>query len=295
MADAPRKELKRGPALYLGRAVSLSRTRIRRLLPVPQRRRCLPAPGSSRPHWVVCFYGVERSLKYTAYGIHRHIFRPLERAGVDVTVVAHFNHIERIGGDYSREGGVRFDRDRVACLNPDLLWVERQHDAAIATELEGTEGVPWIIDTPLYANSKWNLLHQLHSLSRVADMIDTAGLSGADVFCALRADLQYIDDLDVAGIGGRIASGEADLITPDWQRWIGLNDRFAFLGSRALGPVMRRREAVIGFTHEHGHIHAESLLRDVARDADLKLGFTPMRAERVRGTGWVRHEPFHPH
>jgi hypothetical protein len=285
-------DYKRDWRYYWWRARSQSRSTIRRFLPVPVRRRLIPAPGDSRTHWVVCFYGVDRSLRHTAYGIHRHLLQPLGRAGVSVTVIAHFNRIGAITGKYSKEGGVDFSKDQVRLLNPDLLWVEPQTDAAIATEMLALEGVPWKIETALFSGAKKNLMHQLHSLGRVRDLVTLAGVANADVFCALRADLQYLDDLNVEQVQNDITSGRADLITPDWQRWGGLNDRFCFFGKSALDHVLGRRALVERFAQENGYIHAEELLLHAAKTGNLRLGHTKMRAERVRGNGRVQFEPF---
>lgn len=269
------------PRVGFRRGLRQLRTGLRRRLPVAPRKRQGEVPGDA-PHWAVCFYGVDQSLLWTAWGIARHIFRPLERAGVRVSVVAHFN---RIGSG----------PDRIHLLNPDVLWVEPQDNAAIAAEMAALEGISWIDPDPARAHFKLNLAHQLHSLSRVHELLGMAGLLGADVVAAFRADLQYLDDLDVADIQGRLMAGEADLITPGWEQWRGgLNDRFAFLGPGAVRPVLMRRAMMGPYAAAHGHIQAERLLAFTAAEAGLRLGFTPMRAERVRGNGRVHFEYFPP-
>jgi hypothetical protein len=285
-------DYRRDKRYYWWRLRSQMRSTIRRFLPVPVRARMLPAPGDGKAHWVICFYGVDRSLGHTAYGIHRHLIQPLAKAGVSVTVIAHFNRITAINGGYSKERGVDFRKDQVRLVNPDLLWVEQQSDTNIATEMMALDGASWKIDNALFAGAKKNLMHQLHSLSRVRDLITLAGAENADVFCAIRADLQYLDDLDVKRIQDDITLGRADLITPDWQSWGGLNDRFCFFGKTALDHVLGRRALVAGFAREHGYIHAEELLLYAAKTAGLRLGQTKMRAERVRGNGRVQFEPF---
>ena len=267
------------PRMGFKRGLRQLRTDLRRRLPVSPRKR-QGEVADEAPHWIVCFYGVDRSLAHTAWGIKRHIFRPLERAGVRVTVVAHFNRITT-------------GPDRIHLLNPDVLWVEPQNKANVATELSLVEGTSWINPDPMLAHFKVNLMHQLHSLSRVHEVLGWTGLQKADVVAALRADLQYLDDLDVAGIQERLMSDRADLITPIWERWRGgLNDRFAFLGPRAVRPVLMRRELVGAFIERNGYIHAEQLMA-MAADG-LRNDFTAMRAERVRANGRVKFEFFTP-
>jgi hypothetical protein len=287
-------EFERTPKYYARQVFSNLRIHGRRLLPVQVRPRSVIQKWEQTPHWVVCFYGVDRSLKYTAYSILRHIFRPLQRARVRVTVVAHFNQISKIAQGNSKEGNVDFTHDRIHLLNADVLWVEPQSDESIRHELQILEGVNWPISTPVFANAKWNLMHQLHSLDRVNTLVHTAGLGNADVFALLRADMQFLDDLDVEAIQRRILSDNIDVITPDWQKWGGLNDRFSFLSRRSIEAIATRRRLVESFAKQHNVIHAERLLLHAAQQGNLNTDFTRMRAERVRGNGHVWFEPFSP-
>ena len=249
---------------------------------------------------MLCFYGVERSLAYTAASIHRRILRPLERSGVAVTLVAHFNRVSRITGLYSREDRIDLSYDKVGLLNPDLLWIEPQSSGNIEAEAEAIRNVPWRLSglSPLmhdrFVMAGTNLLYQLHSLSQVHALMRLAGLGQVDVVAALRADIRYLDDLDVERIAAQISRGEADLVTPDWQKRGGLNDRFGFIAPSAVRPVLERRHDVAAFVAERGYIHAEELMEFMARRAGLRLAHTPMRGERVRATGRVEREDFEP-
>lgn len=268
------------------------------LTPVRSRRRSLPSRESQRPHWVLCFYGVERSLAYTATSIHRRILRPLDRAGVSVTVIAHFNRVPRIIGSYSREDHVDLSRDRVRLLDPDMLWIEPQSDSSIHVEAEAIRSVPWRLTGLVpalhdqYAEAGTRLLHQLHSLSQAYALMQLAGLRRMDVVAALRADIRYLDDLDVEHIAAQISQDKADLVTPSWQKRGGLNDRFSFIAPSAVGPVLERRHEVAAFVAERGYIHAEELMDFAVRRAGLRLAYTPMRGERVRATGRPEREDF---
>ena len=219
---------------------------------------------------------------------------PLVRRNIAVTIIAHFNQIDHITGPQSQESRVRFRQDSIAALNADILWVEKQTDTAISEEMRQLEGINWDINIPLYAGAKKNLMHQLHSLSRVSQLIRMADLQTPDVFALLRADLQYLDDLDVDAIQTALTTGQTDIITPNWQKWHGLNDRFAFVSPDAVHHVLNRRTLVDAFAKTHGFINAERLLLFAAQTFDLRQGFTAMRAERVRGTGRVRFESFDP-
>lgn len=89
-----------------------------------------------------------------------------------------------------------------------------------------------------FADAGTGLLHKLHNLSQAHVLMRLASVGKVDVVAALRADLRYLDDLDMDQIAALIGRSEADLITPDWQNRGGLNDRFAFMapGAREAGP-----------------------------------------------------------
>ena len=275
-----------------GRMRSNARTWLRRFLPVATRPRTLPGRNAKGPHWVICFYGIDRSLKYTRYGIQRHVFGPLQRLGVSATVVCHFNHVEQTREIQERKPWVGQSQDRIADLNPDILWIEPQDETLIEQELRQLDGFGWRPGDQVAPDAKRNLLFQLHSLSRAFHLLETCNLAHADLFFLCRADLQFLDDLDVGEIEKAIVQDGVDILTPDWQKWSGLNDRFCALSPRALSPIMNRRRLVGAFCKEYGHIHAETLLSYAVQQNDLRSGHISMRAERVRGTGRVRFEPF---
>ncbi|MCH7524886.1 MAG: hypothetical protein IIC74_07740 [Bacteroidetes bacterium] len=173
-----------------------------------------------------------------------------------------------------------------------MLWVEKQNDDRISGELSDLDGIDFQPNSWIFSGLKKNLMHQLHSLSRIMEMIRLANLESAEVFAILRADLQYLDDLDAKKIHDSITQQKVDLITPSWQKWGGLNDRFAFLSPRAIEPVLNRRNLVLDYAQQYGNINPEGLLLLVANKNNPQLDETSMRAERVRGNGRVNFEPF---
>ncbi len=242
--------------------------------------------GGSR-HIVVCFFGIDRALEYTSWAITQNILKPLISAGMDVTVVGHFNSVRTINSSNSRESSVSRSRDSIRFLDCDVLWIEPQTPDHIEAELKQLGSAQWKEDLPQFKNALRNLLYQLHSLSRCRDILEMTGLDQANLFLILRADLRYRDQLRVFDMLHRLGSGECDLIVPDWQAWGGLNDRFAFLNKRALLPILGRRREVESFAKEHGYLHAEELLQFTADKHNLKVGFTSLRAQRIRSGGRI--------
>ena len=128
-----------------------------------------------------------------------------------------------------------------------------------------------------------NLLCQLYSLSQLWNLAQIFP-ERHDVYIFLRPDMEYLDRLDVDQLLEQIRGG-ADLVTASWGQWGGLNDRFAFCSPRGAEIYARRIGVVERFCEENGHLNAEELLKSVAEWNRLALGYTSLRAFRVRANG----------
>ena len=232
---------------------------------------------------IIGFFGLSRSLRFTMPSIASHILAPITASGLPVIKIGHFNMPKTIDNPRSDERAIVPDRDEIGPLELDLRWVEPQNDQTIlSTFNKVARWGDYFGDDYI---SLRNLCHQLRSLDRLWSLIELAGVEDDDIFFLLRPDLQYVDPLDFFSIFTTIMSNEADLIVPSWQHWGGVNDRFAFGNARAARHYATRwREVEEGCTHLGG-MHAETFLRYVVERHGLQLGFTDMRALRVRANG----------
>jgi len=232
---------------------------------------------------LVGFYGLNRSLRWTAASINKNVIAPLRRANVEVTCAAHFNEPGVIHDQRSGELGIAIDRTGISRLPLDALTIEKQGEERLPASVvqaigglpEGPHVAPW--------QTMMNLLWQLYSLNQLWKLIHVTP-DRCDAYVFLRPDMEYLDRLDPALLA-QVAGGKVDLITGSWGQWGGLNDRFGICSPKAAEVYAQRIRGVERLCEEKGWLHGEPLLKSVAEHANLKLGYTGLRAMRVRADG----------
>jgi len=237
---------------------------------------------------LVGFFGINRSLQWTASSIRRNVLAPLESTGAQARLFAHFNRPERIVSARSGEDQ-RFQPKGEDRLPFEAIWSEPQIEGTDPIEAAVLLGAPYFEEEDVDGQIRRNLALQLHSLSRLRAMVDLACPEGFDVYLLLRPDLNYQTRFDCADFV-RVASGEFDILVPDWQAWGGLNDRFCIASRRGFETYTSRGAVAGSFIEKHGHIHAEKLLLHAVDASGLKLGWVKTRAQRVRANGQIHHE-----
>ena len=176
-------------------------------------------------------------------------------------------------------------------------------DTLIKTE-GGTRGILKKIEELKVYGDAWNdhfrslnnLVHQLHSIQI---SYAQAVKSGADIVAFIRPDLNYHDDLSL--VFRKAVShhrlGRSSIFTPDWQRWGGVNDRFAIaVGQKAAMAYGSRIEFAKKFCEESGcPLHSEKLLAFALIERRVKVFCIPHRASRVRANQVQSWEDFDHH
>lgn len=236
-------------------------------------------PDTSQPKIVFCFFGINRSLKYTGRSICQNVFSTAPQHA-HVRKAAHFFDIKRIDNPRSGEF-TEIDND-LGCVRFDKLIYSKPHgieENSIFKRLIAY-GDAWGDN----GKSLNNLVHQLVSLKTVTNL---ALEDDPDIVVFLRPDLNYHDSLTGALKSAiKIASrGECALMLPDWQRWGGENDRFSI----AIG-----KEAILGYGHRldisekycverSAPLHSERLVAFATKS--LRIIRLNSRASRVRAGG----------
>ena len=180
-------------------------------------------------------------------------------------------------------------------LQPKAVLVENADDvfgARFASTFEDflRHGDAWF---EAHHTSLRNMLLQLNSLQKVHELVDNLGQEAPyDVIIASRPDLWFFNTLNVSQVqdAGNFLSR---LYVGDFEHWGGLNDRFAFGGTRAMDVYCNRIRDIVDFAATH-QVHAETFLKHVAKDAELDVQFASIVFERVRSHGLMQHVPqFH--
>lgn len=254
--------------------------------------RLSPVNRSARKQCFIGFYGLNRSLRWTAPSIRKNILEPLRREGFDCFLAGHFNQPRVIHHPGSRERNVKVRYKPGKHLNLDLSWVEPQSDAVMADLIEVALSVPFpSLDDPT-GGTRRNIAYQLHSLRRLGQLLELVDPERFDVFLLLRPDIEYIDMIDMDAVL-EIASGGIDIVTPSWQLWDGMNDRFCFASRSGALSYLNRWRHLRQFCTDRGFIHPESFLKHVVDQDNLRIRLTEQRALRVRATGETWTEGFH--
>lgn len=240
----------------------------------------------------LCFFGLTRSLKHTISSIEQNIFQPLRDNDVDFQVYLHTYDLTTLSNPRSGEKDCALDANEWRLLKPDSYEITNQ------TKFDVTGGWDKVkrFGDVFYDNfcSLQNLGRQLNSLSKVTTLWEESGIDYSAVLF-LRPDLQYKDPLDVEMLHKVMNNSlEAILVTPSWQQHLGgLNDRFAIASPLAALAYGKRIERALEFCESlHQPLHSEKLVRFAARQSNLELSFTPMRASRVRADGRLANEQF---
>ena len=262
---------------------------------------CDAAPHG--PRVALCFFGVNRSLNRTIASIRARILKPLRERCAQVDVYFHTYSIERLTNAWSAEDDARLGgaEEMIAQLSP-IAWSvssQREFDRTVNLASYTRKGLYGVVDT----NGKFkeiytpqvvlNLLRQLNSLRQVtrlwsgrigADDRKAALATAYDVVGYLRPDLLYLDDLDVDRL---FALHERAVLTPSWQTWHGMNDRFAFAPPLMAARFGNRLGLVQRFVADRP-MHSETFARFAmvgVHNASLEL--THMRGLRVRANGEI--------
>lgn len=237
----------------------------------------------------ICFFGIARSIQYTAGSIERNIIEPAARFG-DVLKIAYLYDVPKIENKRSGED-IALDINVNQHIALDYVEMAQPDTADILLDYQKFKvfGDNW---NDNYRSLK-NLTHQLHSLQQNTKM---AQGSGADVVAFIRPDLHYHDSLGpIFKNALRIhRKGGSVLFSPNWQRWGGLNDRFAIaVGENAIFSYGSRLQVAEEFCSTFKcSLHSEKLLAYAIKKSGVKVRHIPQRASRVRANGVQAFESF---
>ena len=215
--------------------------------------------------------------------------------------------IERLTNAWSAEDGAQLGGadDMIAQLSPVAWAVSSQPEFDLTINLASytKKGLHGVIDP----NGKFheiytpqvvlNLLRQLNSLRHVtalwsgrmgadgAPVAPAAAITAAyDAVAYLRPDLLYIDELDVDRL---LALQQDAVLTPSWQTWHGMNDRFAFAPPLMAARFGNRLALVKRFVADNP-MHSEKFTRFAMVDVHkASLELTHMRGLRMRANGEI--------
>jgi hypothetical protein len=231
----------------------------------------------------VCFVGVTRNYsKHTLDSIQRNVFDVVSKHDPHFKRFAHFNKLEVLTNQRSRENGVALDQEEYKLLNCDVVEQTDQSlvDQRIDFEHLKQFGNLWKDN---FGTLK-NVLRQMYSLNAVADILERQNTKFDLVICS-RICLRFYKPIEIPR-----TIRPRTLYTPWFQRYHGLNDRFALGDLETMLLFARRQSMARNFVEETGlPMGAENYLLWYARKKGLNTPhLTSMNFSRVRADGTER-------
>jgi hypothetical protein len=232
----------------------------------------------------ICFFGITRNFRrYTLDSINRMLVTPIARVDPAFKRFAHFNLIDSVCNPRTGEQNVTVDApgdyEELHCdaINT-TIQTRLDADPQFQENFEKLKsfGDSWGDGF----NSLRNCLRQLHSLERVTELLARSG-EEFDIVIYSRVDLYFKTNLRIPKIRPRT------LYTPWFDKYRGLNDRFAIGDQRSMFAYGRRSSLALRYCEETGKsFHAERFLWWYARQQKLSASdLTSFEFCRVRASG----------
>jgi hypothetical protein len=228
----------------------------------------------------VCFVGVTRNYsKYTLDSIQKNLFGVVAKHDPNFKRFAHFNKLEVLTNQRSREKAVAIDPEEYKLLNCDAVELTDQSlvDQQIDFDYLQQFGNAF---NDNFGTLK-NVLRQMYSLNCVADILERQNTK-FDLVIWSRVCLRFYKPIEIPR-----TIHPNTIYTPWFERFRGLNDRFSLGDMETMLSIFRRRSMVRNFCEETGRpLGAESYLLWYARKNGIHTRhLTSMNFSRVRGDG----------
>ena len=243
-------------------------------------------------------YGLPRQTHLTYRSIESNIYDVLKRESVDFDVILHHVlYLKPYSNTRNNEPGTKINNSEWRLLQPDIQlssdhdYFLESHTALIDKIL--SYGDPHHND----GNSTRNELEALHSL-KLATLVANNSEREYTGMVILRPDLLYHDEINVTLLRWAMFNGV--IVTPGWQTFGALNDRFSFGAWKPMLQMGLRFDKILEFCrttqkpwHAESHVHwVVDKLRESASE-NRRAGDPPIHchtsltATRIRTHGPV--------
>lgn len=243
-------------------------------------RQCISAFNEQKTLRVaMCFFGLTRNtLKITLPSI-RNIIQAIKQSGALVETFLHTYSLKHI--KYNKTGeNQKLDTNEYTKLQCDHVLVTDQNEFIKTLNQKDylKHGDPYGFGW----SSVCNNLCQLNSLKEVTAMWNAQNF---DVVMYLRPDLLY-SKFDVSFLN--LVAKENILLTPNWHKWGGFNDRIA-IGPADLMKIYGNRLDGAKKYAENYKFHSESYLMHTIKSRKVKhSSILSLKGKRVRANGKIK-------
>jgi hypothetical protein len=223
----------------------------------------------------ILVYGINRSINKTYDSIKTNIFDPLLANSIEYDI---FVHTYKLDTPYSnkrneeKEAFIKHEEMNIFQANKIIFDDQNEIDKNHGDMNEYTKLVK-VCDT----NIVKNYVRALYSLKSVFEMIDTDKYDGCII---IRPDLLFESPLNIDDLVNSIQNNI--LYVPDFDKWHGYNDRFAFGSMEKITEYSMRYNKFLKYLRrkKHRFINAESFLKDTIQEPkDTHILFKRVRID----------------
>lgn len=236
-------------------------------------------------HFMICFWGLLRSLQYTYDSIQKNCLSPLIRDGHTYSI---FIHTYSFAGNYtnkrSNEDHIQLNFSEWHLLNPEYIHVQNQDDFDHRFDFESyeTRGDPWHNNFTSFRNHL-RALNSLHHLSHVIRR--ESSRRHIDGVILLRPDVWYMNEIPYQ----LMIHYNKTLFLPDFHRSCSgkeVNDRVAMGDVKSAIIYANRLKAAYNYSLKH-QLHSESFTKYHLMTNHVRIMEMPFRFRRVRANGRI--------
>ena len=272
----------------------------------------------AQPKIAVAFFGISRNLQLTMPLFEKYIFNALSIHGIDSDVFWHTVTKPSISNKHTTELNQELNRFDVQLMNPcvfeladERLVKDIEFESFKKSRFEGGSDTSRYNRTTSSGRDKRkknfdpfqkffhdnyeslkNMLCAFHSQYRLQQMISSRMQSlniTYDAILLIRPDTGvFFQDIDLPLYLSKIRNGEMQGIwTPNFQRWKGLNDRFAYGDVKSMFTYLQRGERYKVKADKLTEGSGEKFLKKYLRRHHIQSHDSTVRVMRVRASGVV--------
>ena len=215
-------------------------------------------------HIALLYFGKSRSIRHSHETHYEHIFAKLKEVNITYDVFMHTwdTSENRI---WQSIAAIPEDEESYSLLHPAYFKKDDQGEFLKTIKLGqffynqinvadiGKYSREWLFDSHLIQNH----LCALESQRRVFQMCEEAGIH-YDAYVILRPDAFFESDIDIDILR---SIEEGNVYIPDWDHWLGYNDRFAFGSKEAIRIYTNRGYDLAEFRKTYGPLTSEKGLK----------------------------------
>ena len=225
----------------------------------------------------VCFWGITRNaIQTTLPTIKKHIYEPMEKAGIEYTV---FLHTYLKHGVYSnrwaQESGITFDNEEWRLLEPHVSSIQDERDVGGQENFQYTDYHTHPDSWETDFETVNNVIKALWSKQQVSRMVEAAG--GHDYVMYVRPDCKFYTSLDVSWFS------KDTICIPNFHCFP-VNDRFLIMPISQLGMMTRCFDNLLEYSKKY-EVHSETYLALALHMQPIYKKKVPILFNRIRADG----------